>query len=179
MTEEKKVKETEKESSETARKVVEKQDIAKVENEDNKAVIEKKNDLKANKEKEVVNPPKRKKGRRQVLRGQAYIQCTYNNTIITIADLNGAVLGWSSAGMLGFKGAKKSTPYAATQVATDVMEKVKKYGIREAHIFIKGVGGGREASIRGLANRGLDILSIKDVTPHPHNGCRPRKPRRV
>ncbi len=122
---------------------------------------------------------KKKKKRRQILKGEAHIHCTYNNTIITITDINGGVLAWSSAGMLGFKGAKKSTPYAATQVANDVMEKVKKYGIQEAHILIKGVGGGREASIRGLANRGLDILSIKDVTPHPHNGCRPRKPRRI
>ncbi len=146
-----------------------------------------KNDMEAKQEKEVDNSTvankgkskKRGKRKRQVLKGEAHIQCTYNNTIITLTDINGNVLAWSSAGMLGFKGAKKSTPYAATQVANDVTEKVKKYGLQEVNVYIKGVGGGREASIRGLANRSLNILSIKDITPHPHNGCRPRKPRRV
>lgn len=127
----------------------------------------------------TVAAPKKKKGKRQVQKGQAHIKCTYNNTIITISDANGAVLGWSSAGYLGFKGAKKSTPYAATKVSNDVSEKVQKYGIRELMVFIKGVGGGREASIRGLANAGFDLSAIKDITPIPHNGCRPKKPRRV
>lgn len=120
-----------------------------------------------------------KKGKRTIFKGQAHIQCTYNNTIVTISDMNGAALGWSSAGMLGFKGAKKSTPFAATKVAADVSEKVKKYGLRELMIFIKGVGGGRESAVRGLSGAGFDILSIKDITPVPHNGCRRRKPRRV
>ncbi|MFC1609311.1 30S ribosomal protein S11 [Patescibacteria group bacterium] len=134
---------------------------------------------KAKEETPVVAAPKKKKGKRQVQKGQAHIKCTYNNTIITISDANGAVLGWSSAGYLGFKGAKKSTPYAATKVAADVSEKVQKFGIRELMVFIKGVGGGREASIRGLANAGYDLSAIKDITPIPHNGCRPKKPRRV
>lgn len=123
--------------------------------------------------------PKKKKGKRTVFKGQAHIKCTYNNTVITITDMNGATLGWSSAGLLGFKGAKKSTPFAATKVAADVSEKVKKFGLKEMMIFIKGVGGGRESTIRGLAGAGFDILLIKDVTPVPHNGCRQRRPRRV
>lgn len=123
---------------------------------------------------------KRKKlSKRQILKGRANIQCTYNNTIITIADLNGAVLGWSSSGHLGFKGAKKSTPYAATQVVTDLTEKVKKFGVQELEVFVKGVGSGREASIRALANNGFVLTAIKDITPIPHNGCRPRRPRRI
>ncbi len=120
-----------------------------------------------------------KKGKRTVFKGQAHIQCTYNNTIVTISDMNGAALGWSSSGMLGFKGAKKSTPFAATKVAADVSEKVKKFGLRELMIFIKGVGGGRESAVRGLSGAGFDVISIKDITPAPHNGCRRRKPRRV
>lgn len=127
----------------------------------------------------AVEPVQTKKGKRSVFKGQAHIQCTYNNTIITISDMNGATLGWSSSGMLGFKGAKKSTPFAATKVASDVSEKVKKYGLRELMIFIKGVGGGRESAVRGLSGAGFDVISIKDITPAPHNGCRRRKPRRV
>jgi small subunit ribosomal protein S11 len=120
-----------------------------------------------------------KKGKRQVSRGRASIQCTYNNTIVTLTDQNGAVLGWSSSGHLGFKGAKKSTPYAATQVVADVTEKVKKYGLSELDVFVKGVGSGREASVRALSNNGFSLLSIKDITPIPHNGCRPKRPRRI
>jgi small subunit ribosomal protein S11 len=122
---------------------------------------------------------KKKKIRRQVLRGQAHVQCTYNNTIVTFSDLGGKVLSWSSAGSLGFKGAKKATPYAATQIVNAATEKVSKYGLREIDVFVKGVGSGREASIRALANNDFEIQSIKDITPIPHNGCRPRKPRRV
>ncbi len=128
---------------------------------------------------ETAATKKAKKSKRQVLKGRASIQCTYNNTIITIADLNGAVLGWSSSGHLSFKGAKKSTPYAATQVVADVTEKVKKYGIQELEVFVKGVGSGREASIRALSNNGFNLTGIKDITPIPHNGCRPRRPRRI
>lgn len=125
-------------------------------------------------------PKRRKKGgKRQVLRGKASIQCTYNNTIVTLSDQNGAVLAWSSSGHLGFKGAKKSTPYAATQVVADVTEKVKKYGLQEIDVLVKGVGSGREASVRALANNGFNLLSIRDITPLPHNGCRPRRPRRI
>jgi len=120
-----------------------------------------------------------KKVKRLVQKGRANIQCTYNNTIITLADLNGGVLAWSSSGHLGFKGAKKSTPYAATQVVAEVAEKVKKYGLQELEVYVKGVGSGREASIRALANNGFELVSIKDITPVPHNGCRPRRPRRI
>lgn len=122
---------------------------------------------------------KRKKSKRQVFKGRASIQCTYNNTIVSLTDANGAVLGWSSSGHLGFKGAKKSTPYAATQVVGDVTEKVKKYGLQEVEVFVRGVGSGREAAIRALANNGFSLISIKDLTPIPHNGCRPRRPRRI
>ncbi len=122
---------------------------------------------------------KAKKIKKQILKGMASIKCTYNNTIVNISDLNGAVLGWSSSGLLGFKGAKKATPYAATQVIANVSEKVKKYGVQELEIYVKGVGSGREAAIRALANNGFNLILIKDETPIPHNGCRPKKPRRV
>jgi len=128
---------------------------------------------------EAVQQKNKKKIKHQIQKGQVHIQCTYNNTIITISDLNGGVLGWSSSGLLGFKGAKKSTPYAATQVAGDVCEKVKKYGVVELDVYVKDVGSGREAAIRALVNKGFTLNSIKDITPIPHNGCRPRKLRRV
>ncbi|MEA3323251.1 MAG: 30S ribosomal protein S11, partial [Patescibacteria group bacterium] len=102
-------------------------------------------------EKSVRVAKTRKSGKRQIRKGQAHIQSTYNNTIVTITDLNGAVLGWSSAGTLGFKGAKKSTPYAASQIVNMVVEKVQKNNIKELQIFVKGVGGGRDAAIRALA----------------------------
>ncbi|MDD3487139.1 MAG: 30S ribosomal protein S11 [Candidatus Moranbacteria bacterium] len=117
--------------------------------------------------------------RRQVLRGQAHIQCTYNNTLLTFADQGGKVLAWSSAGSLGFKGAKKATPYAATQIVNAASEKVAKFGLKEIDVYVKGVGSGREAAIRALVNNDFEINLIKDITPIPHNGCRPRKPRRV
>ncbi len=121
----------------------------------------------------------RNKNNRQIRKGQAHIQSTYNNTIVTITDLNGAVLGWSSAGVIGFKGAKKSTPYAAAQIVNAVVEKVQKNNIKELQVFVKGVGGGRDAAIRTLAAKGFEISLIKDITPIAHNGCRRRKPRRV
>jgi small subunit ribosomal protein S11 len=150
-------------------------------------VIEEKKEIEATVQKDTAAKPsedkpvkkKKKKIRRQVLRGQAHVQCTYNNTIVTFSDLGGKVLSWSSAGSLGFKGAKKATPYAATQIVNAASEKVAKYGLREIEVFVKGVGSGREASIRALANNDFEIQSIKDITPIPHNGCRPRKPRRV
>jgi small subunit ribosomal protein S11 len=122
---------------------------------------------------------KKKKIKKQISKAQAHIKCTYNNTLIMISDLTGGIIGWSSSGLLGFKGAKKATPYAATQVVNDVTEKVKKFGVSELEVFVKGVGSGRESSIRALANKGFELVSIKDMTPIPHNGCRPKKPRRV
>ncbi|HBP01068.1 MAG: 30S ribosomal protein S11 [Candidatus Moranbacteria bacterium GW2011_GWE1_49_15] len=142
-------------------------------------VVEKEEQAVAEQSSAAEAKKKKKRAKQQILKGQAHIKCTYNNTMVTISDLNGGILGWSSSGLLGFKGAKKATPYAATQVVGDVSEKVKKYGIQELEVYVKGVGSGREASIRGLANRGFDIQIIKDVTPIPHNGCRPKKPRRV
>ncbi|HPN96795.1 MAG TPA: 30S ribosomal protein S11 [Candidatus Moranbacteria bacterium] len=130
-------------------------------------------------EEKVEEKKKVKKAKRQVFKGKATIKCTYNNTIVSISDINGGVLGWSSSGLLGFKGAKKATPYAATQVVGNVSEKVKKYGVKELDVFVKGVGSGRESSIRALANNGFNLVLIKDITPIPHNGCRPKKPRRV
>jgi small subunit ribosomal protein S11 len=120
-----------------------------------------------------------KKAKKQVIKGRATIKCSYNNTIINISDNVGGVLGWCSSGLLGFKGAKKATPYAATQVVANVSEKVRKYGMKELEVFVRGVGSGREASIRALANNGFEITLIKDTTPIPHNGCRAKKPRRI
>ena len=108
-----------------------------------------------------------------------YIQSTYNNTLITLTDLKGNVVTWSSAGSIGFKGPKKATPFAASKVVETLIEKVRGLGVREAFVFVKGIGSGRESAIRALANHGLEINSIKDITPVPHNGCRPKKPRRV
>src|SRR3989344_196713 len=136
----------------------------------------------ANEAKEVVKKTKSrsKKGvSRQVSSGRAYIKSTYNNTIVTFTDQNGNVLSWSSAGQCGFKGPKKSTPYAASIIVKDAYEKAKKYGLKEASVFVKGIGGGREAALRALNANGLNVNNIKDVTPIPHNGCRAKKPRRV
>lgn len=115
----------------------------------------------------------------QILKGVANISSSYNNTIISISDARGNVLSWSSAGALGFKGAKKSTPYAATMVAKEAVEKAKKYGLLELSITVSGIGPGREAAIRALANTGLNINALIDDTPIAHNGVRPPKPRRV
>lgn len=126
--------------------------------------------------KKVTKAPKKKKFIQQ---GHAYIQATYNNTLVTITDLNGNVIGWSSAGQAGFKGPKKATPYAAGVIIRNVAEKVKPMGLKTVDVFVKGVGAGREAAIRALYANGINILSIKDVTPIPHNGPRPPKVRRV
>jgi small subunit ribosomal protein S11 len=125
---------------------------------------------------------KKKSGKRikiKLSKGRVYIQSTYNNTIITITDLNGRVVFWGSAGVLGFKGAKRSTPFAATEIARYVVENIKETGLLEVDVFVKGVGGGRESAIRALNTYGLKGVSIKDVNPIPHNGCRPPKVRRV
>jgi small subunit ribosomal protein S11 len=116
---------------------------------------------------------------RQVASGRAYIKSTYNNTIVTLTDQNGNVLSWSSAGQCGFKGPKKATPYAASIIVKDATEKVKKYGLKEVSVFVRGIGGGREAAVRALNANGFNVVNIKDITPIPHNGCRPPRPRRV
>lgn len=110
--------------------------------------------------------------------GQVHVQATYNNTIISVTDDAGGVLAWSSAGALGFKGAKKATPYAASQIVSTLVEKVKKTGLQDVAVFVKGIGSGRESAVRSLAGN-FNILSISDVTPIPHNGCRPPKVRRI
>ncbi len=112
-------------------------------------------------------------------KGKVYIQSTYNNTIVTVCDNRGDVLAWASAGALGFKGPKKATPYAASKTVETLMEKVRKTGLTDVSVFVKGIGSGREAAVRALASYGLNISSIKDITPVPHNGCRPPKVRRV
>ncbi|MCR4278670.1 MAG: 30S ribosomal protein S11 [bacterium] len=131
--------------------------------------------------------PKAKKGKakrkgkvaRQVSHGKAYVQATYNNTIITITDLNGNAIAWASAGSVGFKGPKKSTPYAASLVVKRVAEKSEAYGLKEVNVYISGVGQGRDSAVRSMNANGLTVLSIRDVTPIPHNGCRKPRTRRV
>jgi len=111
--------------------------------------------------------------------GNLYISSTYNNTIITLADSLGNVLAWRSAGSIGFKGTKKATPFAASKVAEALCLVADKLGISKINVFVKGIGSGRDSAVRSLASHGLEILSIADITPIPHNGCRPKKPRRV
>ncbi len=127
--------------------------------------------------------PKQAKGRRRerksVSNGKAYIQSTFNNTIVTLADPQGNVLSWGSAGSSGFKGSRKGTPYAAQLAAHEAARKAMEMGLRQIEVFVKGPGSGREAAIRSLQSSGLYITSIRDVTPVPHNGCRPPKRRRV
>ena len=124
---------------------------------------------------------KRKKKTDKVVKiGRAYINATYNNTMISLTDANGDVISWASAGMAGFKGAKKATPYASQIITKIACQKAKEeYGLEEVSVFVSGVGTGREAAIRALNANGLNVTSIKDMTPVPHNGCRPKKPRRV
>ncbi len=111
--------------------------------------------------------------------GKIYISSSYNNTIITLSDAQGNVLTWKSAGAIGFKGTKKATPFAASRVAEAICLAAQKIGIDKVAVFVKGIGSGRDSAIRSLANHGLEIVSIADITPIPHNGCRPRKVRRV
>lgn len=115
----------------------------------------------------------------QIKEGRVYISSSYNNTVITLTDAKGNVLGWASAGSIGFKGTKKATPFAASKVSEALTMTIKKIGIQKIAVFVKGIGSGRESAIRSLAGRGIDIISITDVTPVPHNGCRPPKARRV
>jgi small subunit ribosomal protein S11 len=121
----------------------------------------------------------KKKERRYVLQGVVHIQSTFNNTIVSSTDPQGQVIAWSSAGTVGFKGAKKGTPFAAQQAAEAVARRSMDQGMRQVEVFVKGPGAGRETAIRALQAAGLDITLIKDVTPIPHNGCRPPKRRRV
>ena len=121
----------------------------------------------------------RRRERKMVPRGQAYVQSSFNNTIVTLTDPAGNVLSWGSAGASGFKGSRKSTPYAAQITAEGAARRAMEHGLRQIEVFVKGPGSGREAAIRALQSTGLQVTSITDMTPIPHNGCRPPKRRRV
>jgi small subunit ribosomal protein S11 len=127
----------------------------------------------------VVGAKKGKKEKKHVAHGIAHVHASFNNTIVTITDLEGNVVSWSSAGTLGFKGSRKGTPFAAQQAATAAAASAREHGLRSIDIRVKGPGSGRESAIRALQAAGVEIKSIRDVTPIPHNGCRPPKRRRV
>lgn len=125
----------------------------------------------------------KKKGKKKTYRsvpvGAVHVKATFNNTIVTVTDAHGNVLGWASAGGAGFRGPKKATPYAASVIVKQVLDRVKPYGLTDVSVFVKGVGSGREAAVRALNANGLNVIALKDVTPIPHNGCRPPRVRRV
>jgi len=149
--------------------------MAKIDKVDNKEQVVEKVDKKAKKS----SYSKKKKIKKNILNGIAYVQSTFNNTIISIADTNGNVISWSSAGAKGFKGSRKSTPYAAQIAADAVATKALECGMKTLTVEVKGPGSGRETALRALQAKGFKILSIKDTTPMPHNGARPPKKRRV
>lgn len=122
---------------------------------------------------------KAKKVRKNITRGIAHIKATHNNTIVTITDVNGETLCWDSAGTIGFKGARKSTPFAATRAGESAGQKARKIGVSEVEVFVKGTGSGRESAVTGIVSTGIRVTAIEDHTPIPHNGCRPSKRRRV
>lgn len=139
--------------------------------------------LEKNKAARLVKAKKSKKKKKQVEKhvtiGKAFVNSSYNNTIVTLTDLEGNVISWANAGLAGFKGPKKSTPYAATIITKIAVAKAREQGLSEVSVFVKGVGTGRESAVRALNANGLNISFIKDITPIPHNGCRRKKPRRV
>jgi small subunit ribosomal protein S11 len=120
-----------------------------------------------------------KKVKRNVPRAVLHVKSTFNNTIVTVTDLNGDTLAWDSSGSMGFKGSRKGTPFAAQRAGESVAEKAKKMGVREVDARVQGPGAGRESAVRAVQQRGIDVKSVEDVTPLPHNGCRPKKKRRV
>jgi small subunit ribosomal protein S11 len=127
----------------------------------------------------MAKSSKKKREKKNILTGVAHIQSTFNNTIVTITDPSGNVVAWSSAGAHGFKGSRKSTPFAAQLAAEDAAKKAMEHGMRNVEVYVKGPGAGREAALRALQAAGFNVVLIKDVTPIPHNGCRPPKRRRV
>ena len=129
--------------------------------------------------KNLAKKPTRRRDRKNIEKGMAHIHSSFNNTIVTITDTQGNVLSWASAGELGFKGSRKSTPFAAGEAAGTATKAAMEHGLKTVDVFVKGPGSGRESAIRSLQTAGLEITSIKDVTPIPHNGCRPPKRRRV
>lgn len=177
MTKEKKQEENKEEVAEPVAEIKDPVEITGLEDlpEDVKKKLEKTGQKKAKKTK----GKKKKKGIKRVSIGKAFISSSYNNTIVTLTDIEGNVLSWASAGMAGFRGPKKSTPYAAQIITRIAVAKAKEYGLSEVSVFVKGVGTGRESAIRALNANGLNVTYIKDVTPMPHNGCRSKKPRRV
>lgn len=134
---------------------------------------------KAAKSEKLVTAKGKKRTLRQIPQGRAYIHASFNNTIVTVTDPNGNVVAWASAGNCGFKGPKKATPYAASVVVKKVADKSVAYGLRDLHVFVSGIGNGRDGALRALNGSGFNVLSMKDETPVPHNGCRPRRARRV
>ena len=130
-------------------------------------------------DKAVVKVASKSGSSKRIENGRVYINATYNNTVITVTNSQGDVLAWVTAGSLGFSGPKKATPFAASKAVAALAEKIKKIGIQNIEVIVKGVGSGRDSSIRSFANQGFNILSVKDVTPIPHNGPRPKKARRV
>ena len=129
--------------------------------------------------KAVRSKSRKKKEKKSIPEGVAHIQATFNNTIVNITDLRGNTIAWSSAGVQGFKGSRKSTPYAAQTAVEDAAKKAMEHGLRKVEVYIKGPGSGRESALRGLQSAGFNVTLIRDVTPVPHNGCRPPKRRRV
>ena len=129
--------------------------------------------------KNVAKKPVARRNRKNIDKGEAHIHSSFNNTIVTITDTNGNTISWGSAGGIGFKGSRKSTPFAAGEVAETAAKAAMEHGLKTVEVYVKGPGAGREAAIRALQSAGLELTSIKDVTPIPHNGCRPPKRRRV
>ena len=129
--------------------------------------------------KNVAKKPVARRNRKNIDKGEAHIHSSFNNTIVTITDTKGNTISWGSAGGLGFKGSRKSTPFAAGEVAETAAKTAMEHGLKTVEVYVKGPGAGREAAIRALQSAGLELTSIKDVTPIPHNGCRPPKRRRV
>lgn len=127
----------------------------------------------------ATSEKKKSRVRKNVGKATAHVKASFNNTIITVVDAAGQVLAWDSAGTIGYKGSRKSTPFAAQRAAEKVADKIKKMGVHELEVLVRGPGSGRESAIRALANSGIDVKSIEDITPLPHNGCRSRKRRRV
>ncbi|MFZ2682177.1 MAG: 30S ribosomal protein S11 [Patescibacteria group bacterium] len=134
---------------------------------------------KAAKSDKLVTAKGKKRTLRQIPQGRAYIHASFNNTIVTLTDPNGNVVAWASAGNCGFKGPKKATPYAASVVVKKVADKSVVYGLRDLHVYVSGIGNGRDGALRALNGNGFNVLTMKDETPVPHNGCRPRRARRV
>jgi small subunit ribosomal protein S11 len=174
---------TEKDFSDTDDDEAENPDKKEVDEATEELPDEIKKKLEARKEEKSAKKPMKKKKKRAKVKveiGKIYVKASYNNTIVTATDLNGNVISWASAGMAGFKGPKKATSYAAQIITKIVLMKAKEdYGLKEASVFVKGIGTGREAAIRAVNANGINVTSIKDITPIPHNGCRPKKPRRV